>query len=97
MTVLPGCGPEKTWLAVSESNVIPDTVKPAEDGSDDVIVRLYECQNSGTGCKLELGFDVKEAFLTDMLENNKSALPVQNGAVEFPIKGFEVVTLRLKR
>lgn len=97
VTVLPGCGPEKTWLAVSESNVIPDTVKPAEDGSDDVIVRLYECQNSGTGCKLELGFDVKEAFLTDMLENNKSALPVQNGAVEFPMKGFEVVTLRLKR
>ena len=97
VAVRPSMGVEKTYLEVSEPNVILDTVKSAEDGSDDVILRLYECQNSYTNCTLKLGFDVKSAARTDMLENHQQDLEIRNGAIEFPIKGFEVVTLRLKR
>ncbi len=79
-----------------QKNVIIDTVKPAEDGSGDIIVRLYEAKSTYTSCNLNVGIDVNEAYFTDMLENNITKAEMQDNHILLNIKAFEIITLRLK-
>lgn len=82
-------------FTLSADNVIIDTVKAAEDGSGDVIVRLYECSNSMTKCQLLTSLPVKRAYVTDMIENNKAEAMLEDNGISLTLRGFEVVTLRL--
>jgi alpha-mannosidase len=97
--VLMGCGAaeEKSLLYVSEKNVIIDNIKLAEDGSGDLIIRLYESQNSYTNAKLSFGFDVKSVCVTNMLEEGCDALSVEDNTVDVALHGFGILTLRVKR
>lgn len=92
-----GSASEKTWLSVSAPNVIVDTVKLAEDGSGDVIVRMYESVNTATPCTLQPHFAVREAFLTDLLEENATTVTADPNGISLMFRGFEVKTVRLKR
>ena len=83
-------------FVLSEENVIIDTVKKAEDGSGEVIVRLYESANTMTSCTLHTSLPVKEAWLTNLLEEQRSQIPVENGDIRLQLRGFEIVTLKLK-
>ena len=91
-----GYAEERSLLTVSESNIIIDTVKYAEDGSGDIIVRLYECVNSYTQCGLKFGFDIERAYITNMLEENINSANVESGEILLDFKAFEVKTLRIK-
>ena len=87
---------EKSMLNVLDKNIIVDTVKTAEDGSGDIIVRLYESMNTLTQTTLGFGFDIKEAYITNMLEENIEKAEVKENAINLTIKPFEVITLRVK-
>lgn len=89
-----GAGEAMSAFTLSCDNVIIDTVKCAEDGSGDMIVRLYECSGTMTKCALIPGFEIRAAYITDMLENNKEELPY-DGSIALCLHGFEVVTVRL--
>lgn len=86
---------EKSYLNVSEKNVIVDTIKMAEDDSGDIIIRLYECMNTETKVSLSLGFDIKAAYVTDMLENVEHELEIENNKIDIKFHGFEVKTIRV--
>ncbi len=88
---------EGSLLRLSEKNVIVETVKLAEDGSGDIIIRLYESQNAYTNCKLQFGFEVKEVFITDMLEQHPQRVEVQGNEATLELKPFKIMTLRVKR
>lgn len=90
-----GYADEKSFLKVSEDNVIIDTVKMAEDGSGDLIVRMYESKNTHTVCKLSADFDIKEAYITDMLENKSEKAKCEGNEISLQMRAFEIVTLRL--
>lgn len=92
-----GRGCEMSAFTVDADNVLIDTIKPAEDESGDIIVRLYECSNSMTKCALNVGFPIKSAYVTNMLEANKDELSVCDSTVSLMLHGFEVVTVRLHR
>ena len=51
-------------------------------GSGDIIVRLYERINTLTQTTLNFGFDIKEAYLTNMLEENLSELDVIDNKID---------------
>lgn len=87
----------KSIFKTNCDNVIIDTVKTAEDGSGDIIVRMYEAYNSYTNCELTVNMDFKKAVVTDMLENNICDAQTRNNTVNLKFGGFEVVTLRLVR
>ena len=97
VTVKGGIAEERSMINVSKKNVIIDTVKTAEDHSGDIIIRLYECMNTLTHTTLDLGFDGKEAYITNMLEENQQAVEVKNNQIRLTVKPFEVVTLRIKK
>lgn len=88
---------DKSYFGVNADNIIIDTVKPAEDGSGDIIVRLYECSNTMTKCVLKTSLPVKSAKLTNMLEKPTSDAVFGDDGVELSFHGFEVVTVRLSK
>ncbi len=90
-----GAAGERSVFALDASNVIIETVKPAEDGSPDVIVRLYEAMRTATRCTLTTSLPVDAAHETTMLEEEPSALPLTNAGVSLDFRPFEVKTVRL--
>ena len=48
--------------------IVVEAVKLAEDGSGDVVVRLYEAYGSARAGRLTAGFDVTGVVETDLLE-----------------------------
>lgn len=86
-----------SWLSVDADNVIIETVKPAEDGSGDVIVRLYECMRTATEATLTCRLPIAQAELTDMAENAIGPLDVDDASrVAMGFRAFEIKTVRLK-
>ena len=93
-TIEGGCVPFSAF-GVDAPNVFIDTVKPAEDGSGDMILRLYEAKRGDTACNLSVNIPVQAAYLCDMLENRLEALTVNGGSAALHFHPFEVKTIRL--
>lgn len=93
--MLRGAAQQSSFLHISADNVIVDTVKQAEDGSGDIILRLYEAMNQYTSCRLGFNRKIQKAYKTDMLEENSQELELTDNAVCLNLRGFEIVTLRL--
>ena len=91
----PGATGERSLLAVDAPNVVVETVKPAEDGSADIVVRLYEAKRTTTRCTLTTSLPISEVTQTDMLENEGSGLAYRDGSVILDFHPFEIKTLRL--
>lgn len=91
-----GDGAVKTFsaAAVDQANVILDTMKPAEDGSGDIILRLYESKKAAVTARVTCRLGVK-AYLCDMLENVTEEIPMEDGVLTLPFRAFEVKTVRL--
>jgi len=68
VTVCEGAAGEQSLLSVNAESIVIETVKPAEDRSDGVIVRLYEAKGTSTRCALSISLAVNSARQTDMLE-----------------------------
>jgi alpha-mannosidase len=94
--VVPGAGGEGSLFSMNAPNIILEAVKLAEDGSGDVIVRLYEAKHMATGCTMVMGLPVKAASETDMMEENASPLSCAYGKVPLEFRPFEVKTVRLQ-
>ena len=87
---------EKSFAGVDNPGVILDTVKYAEDGSKDLIVRLYESRGSFAKIKISFGFDIKEAYITNMIEENLENINAENNEIAVALNAFEVKTIKIK-
>ena len=87
-------GGEYSFCSVDAPNVIVDTLKPADDGSGDVVLRIYESMKAETVCRLKLCREAKRIQVCDLLENPQEKL-VAGQEVEFKFRPFEVKTIRL--
>ncbi len=83
-------------VKVDAVNVIVESIKPAEEISDNIIIRLYEAGKSGTHVKLTFDKIVKSIYETNMLEEKKIKLKLKNNSVSFFIKPFEIKSLKLE-
>lgn len=88
---LPSCA---SMVSCNADNVIIETIKEAEDSSD-IIIRMYEAHNCSCPVKVQFGFDVKEVFLCDLMENSLKPLQIENGGVMLNVSGFEIITLKV--
>jgi alpha-mannosidase len=80
----------------ARENVILETVKLADDGSGDLILRLYESQNSAARCTLRTALRLQEAWQTDMKEEGHQPLECKYGSIGLSFRPFEVKTVRVK-
>ncbi|MDY5221383.1 MAG: glycoside hydrolase family 38 C-terminal domain-containing protein [Eubacteriales bacterium] len=97
VTVADGAAEDFSLLSVDMPNVIVETVKAAEDGSGDVILRLYESKHASCDAVLTLNMPAASVCACDMLENPAEDLPLRDGRVPLHFRAFEVRTLRIRR
>lgn len=83
-----------SWMEVDDDNIIIETVKKAEY-SDDIIVRLYECNGESRKVSLSFNEEVKKAEKCNLLENTLNELFIENQRLSFHVKPYEIVTLKL--
>ncbi|GAA3922579.1 alpha-mannosidase [Microbacterium invictum] len=86
-------------LVVSDRGVVIEAVKLADDGSGDVIVRLYEALGARRTATLRPGFDVTGAQQVDLLERavtGEVIAGVDAGVLRLQLRAFELTTLRLR-
>jgi alpha-mannosidase len=81
-------------LTVSAPNVIVEAVKWAEDGAG-FVVRLYECERSGTAARIGFGVPVARVCEANMLEEEERELPLRRDGVATRFRPFEIKTLRV--
>ncbi|MCX7843594.1 MAG: glycosyl hydrolase-related protein [Clostridia bacterium] len=82
-------------FSTDKNNIIIETVKLAEDGTGDVIIRCYEALKMQTKCNLNFEFNCKQAFETNMIETNGKQLPINGNSIALDFRPFEIKTLRL--
>ncbi len=90
-----GAAGTQSLFQVDAPTIVIESVKPAEDGSEHIIVRLYESKRTSAPCTLSTTLPVKRAWATDMLENRIGALPLRGNAVRLDFRPFEIKTVRL--
>ncbi|GAB3644486.1 alpha-mannosidase [Glycomyces tarimensis] len=90
-------GPVEPLVSVENPAVVVETVKLADDGSGDVVVRLYEAYGRRTQAVLRTGFRVSGVVETDLLERAVEPAAVRSGDAEtvaLALRPFQLVTLR---
>lgn len=92
--------PVPPLLAVSNPAVVVESVKPAEDRSGDLIVRLYESYGSRSAATVSTRFEWADAEATDLLERQVAGDAVRavspGSGVEVRLRPFELLTLRFR-
>ena len=71
------------------------TRKRAEDG-DGLIVRLYESQRKRGPIQIRFGRAVEAAWTTNLLEENESALQLDQDSIQLNLRPYQIVTLRVR-
>ncbi|NUP59506.1 MAG: alpha-mannosidase, partial [Pseudarthrobacter sp.] len=94
-----GAGPVEPLFSVSDPAVVIESVKLAEDGSGDVVARLYESLGKRSAARVSANFQVRNVLATDLLERpaeGPGVTAVKDGA-ELNLRPFQLVTLRFAR
>lgn len=93
---VPGAGGVRSLFSVDAPNVLLETVKPAEDGSGDLVLRLYESVRMATRCRLRCTLPVLEVFEANLREEARVPLAWEAQSVAVAFRAFEIKTLRLR-
>lgn len=83
---------QNRFMNFNGTNVVVETVKPAEDG-EGIVFRLYESGGGTERIHLDLPDGVTEAIETDLLEYQGEQLSITNGRLELKFKPFEIKTI----
>ena len=72
-------------------------IKPADDGSGDLVVRLWETRGARTSGTLSISRPAATAIQCNALEEQLSpkVIPVKDGIVEIELDPFQIQTLRI--
>lgn len=95
--ILSGTGEPFSLASVDKGHIMIDAVKLAEDGSGDLILRIYEAEKWRDQAVLTIGIPVEGAWECNMLEHKKQELNVNDRKISLDFHGFEVKTLRIAR
>lgn len=86
-------------FSVSGDSVLIDTVKPAEDGSKDLVLRLYDSKKCAGRYDVRIDLPVKTAKLVNVLEETLEDLPLEKTETGYKLSldfhDFEIKSVRL--
>ncbi|MFI8537428.1 alpha-mannosidase [Streptomyces aquilus] len=97
LRVADAAGAPEPVVSVDGDGITVEAVKLADDGSGDVVVRLYESRGGRAQGLLRTGFPLTGAEVTDLLERPLETANVTDGAVSVALRPFQILTLRLRR
>lgn len=86
-------------VSVSDPAITVESVKPAEDRSGDVVVRVYESRGGRASGTLTTSFAVGDVQVTDLLErplDSSDAEREEGGGVSLRLRPFQILTMRMR-
>ena len=86
----------RTYLRVDRPNLVLSGVKYAEDGSGDLVIRLYESYGEETTGLLYVD-GAKAAWFSDVTERKGRVVSFEGDAIPVHCDPFEIKTFRMKR
>lgn len=86
---------ELSLVSVAGENIVVEVVKKAED-NDDLIIRMYECQNKRTASSLTFFQPVAAAWECDLMENALHSMHITGNGFQFEIMPYEIKTFKLR-
>jgi alpha-mannosidase len=89
--------PIEPLVTVDSPAVVVEAVKLAEDGSGDVVVRLYEAHGGRASARITAGFEHSGVVETDLLERPLPEPVALAGDGTLRLRPFRIVTLRYRR
>jgi alpha-mannosidase len=93
-----GDHPVAPLVTVNNPAVVVEAVKLAEDGSGDLVVRLYESLGGRARATVTADAEVGSVNATDLLERPLPDGAASEGAsIELELRPFQLVTLRFRR
>lgn len=87
-------GANNSLISVNKDNVIIETIKEAEDGSG-IIIRLYECENSLTKARVNLGIKASSIKECNLIEEEAESIPINEEGFNIEIKPYEIKTYKI--
>jgi alpha-mannosidase len=93
---VPGDAVVAPLVSLDNDGVPASAVKLADDGSGDVVVRVYEALGARAHARMELGFDATAVAVTDLLERPlpDTAPELADGGLDLTLRPFQILTLR---
>jgi alpha-mannosidase len=92
-----GRSPIAPLVTVDSPAVVVEAVKLAEDGSGDVVVRLYEAHGGRASARVTAGFEHSGVVETDLLERPLPEPVALSADGTLRLRPFRIVTLRYRR
>jgi alpha-mannosidase len=87
---------ESSFLEVDQPNVVLVTWKRAED-EQGTILRFVEVNGQASTVKVEMPIlDLQSGWICNAMEMNQQPLAVSGHNLQFPVKPFEIVTIRIQ-
>jgi alpha-mannosidase len=95
-------GAGEAVVSCSNPAVVVEAVKPADDGSGDLVVRIYESWGARSPFVLTLAEAPSSVVVTDLLEEPNPSIPdlsleVQDREIVGELRPFQIATIRLGR
>ncbi|MGE5619981.1 MAG: alpha-mannosidase [Sphingomonadaceae bacterium] len=84
-----------SFVDLSPRSLLLSAVKLAEDGSGDLIIRLYNPTEKPVEGSLSTLFPLASAELSNLGEDPGEDVPLDERALRFPVAAHQIVTLRL--
>jgi alpha-mannosidase len=89
-------GEDVAPLVTVDGPAVVEAVKLADDGSGDLVVRLYEPLGDRARVLLSAAETVRDARLVDLLERAAGPAEFDGDGVRMTLRPFEIVTVRLR-
>jgi alpha-mannosidase len=86
---------ERSYIKVDSDSVILEAVKKAER-SGNIVLRFYESRQVDGTARVEFDFDIKRAWVTDLMEEGRKAVKVRDNGVDLRLKPFEIQTIEVE-
>ena len=83
------------FATVNDQGLIIDTIKKAE-GTDAIVIRLYEAFNTRGTATLTFGFPLAQAYTVNLVEQDPQPIDYEGASITFDYRPFEIKTFLLK-
>ena len=85
----------ESYLRLDPQNLVLTAMKKGED-DDRIVLRFYEAEGNECRAQIRMPKPIRQAWRTSLIEEDQEPLPVVgDGRLEFAVKPWEIVTLKV--
>ena len=89
--------PEVSFLKVTGDDIATSIIKRAQDGSGDIVVRVFNASDKASKATVQIMGDISKAVLTNLNEEFVSDLTPDGNKVSFEVTPWQIKTVKISK